>query len=105
MPFSLSDFATAASSDVAKIVADLPDSVWDKVYRAAVERGIIAETQGGRLVQAGALIAAGCALEQQFGTGGLSGFLRQVISKSHGDLAKRIIINGGTPATAIRKKE
>lgn len=91
MGFSLSEFAAAAGSDVAKIVADLPDGAWDNVFRAAVEHGWVARTPGGRKLQAGVLIAAGCALEQQFGSGSFSRFIRQVVSKSHADLAKRLI--------------
>lgn len=105
MPFSLSEFTVAASSDVAKIAADVPGSFWDRVYRALVERDIVARTPRGRLVQAGAVVVIGAALEQQFGPGRFSQFLRQVVAKSHGDLAKRIIVNGGAPATALRRKE
>ncbi len=91
LTFSLPHFAASASADAVKILLDQKGGALDQLYAAAVERGFVAKTPSGRLAQAVALIAAGCALDQQFGDGAFASFVREALGKTRADLAKRLV--------------
>ena len=94
--FSLPAAAVSAGADAVKIMLDMPDGPLDQLFRAAVDRGWVANTKHGRIIQAGMLIAAWSVVDQQFGSGHFAQFVRKTLDKSHADLAKRFVV-GNTP--------
>ena len=90
--FSLPEAAVSAGADAIKILLDMPDGPLDQLYQAAVDKGWVAKTKNGRLIQAGMLIAAWGVIDQQFGSGHFAAFVRKALDKSHADLAKRFVV-------------
>jgi len=88
---SLPASAASAGADVVKIMLDMPDGPLDQLFQAAVDKGWVAKTTQGRIIQAGLLIAAWSVVDQQFGSGHFAQFVRKTLDKTHADLAKRFV--------------
>ena len=91
---SLRRLGVSVGSDIVKVGLDMPNSVWHQAYRLAQRRDWIAATELGRYGQAAGIIVVAGVLEQLFKPGYGQDLAREILSKSHGDVAKRLLLAG-----------
>lgn len=92
LQLSMSKLLADLASDGATIGFDLPGGLYDRLHAFITERGVLPQSQRGRLGVVAALVIASRVVEQQFGTlSPLSRFAHNVSSDAVREEAKRIL--------------